>query len=289
MSDLAEARSAFAERLREAAPLKSPALVEAFARVPRESFVDPGPWLVLRDELGYRSTPDANPIHLYENVAVAIDARRLLNNGAPGFLGRLIDWLEVHERFHVVHIGCATGYYSAVLAELVGPQGRVTALELDPGLCERARKALRRYKQVEVLHADGTEYEPGPADAILVNAGVTHPRPQWLDALNPGGRLVAPLTATRPTSRIRRILGTHAGRVLHVARVPAGYAAHFSEPCGIHPLVGGRDPGLQARLREAYERRDLDTVRSLRRDPHDREAECWLHAEDVCLSRREVR
>ena len=36
-------------------------------------------------------------------------------------------------------------------------------------------------------------------DAVLINAGVTHPLDVWLDALAPGGRLVLPITATAPS------------------------------------------------------------------------------------------
>jgi protein-L-isoaspartate(D-aspartate) O-methyltransferase len=31
-------------------------------------------------------------------------------------------------------------------------------------------------------------------DIIMINAGATHPAPQWLDVLRPGSRLLLPLT-----------------------------------------------------------------------------------------------
>jgi protein-L-isoaspartate(D-aspartate) O-methyltransferase len=54
-------------------------------------------------------------------VLVAIDEKRLLNNGQPSFLAILIEALALQEGDHVVHVGCGTGYYSAILAEFVGP------------------------------------------------------------------------------------------------------------------------------------------------------------------------
>jgi protein-L-isoaspartate(D-aspartate) O-methyltransferase len=54
-------------------------------------------------------------------VLVAIDEKRLLNNGPPSFLAILIEALALQEGDHVVHVGCGTGYYSAILAEFVGP------------------------------------------------------------------------------------------------------------------------------------------------------------------------
>jgi protein-L-isoaspartate(D-aspartate) O-methyltransferase len=43
---------------------------------------------------------------------------------------------------HVVHVGAGTGYYSAILAEMVGRTGRVTAIEIDPLLAARAKENL---------------------------------------------------------------------------------------------------------------------------------------------------
>ena len=46
MSELDEIRHYYAEELRAVANLQSEALVRAFAKVPREHFLGPGPWQV---------------------------------------------------------------------------------------------------------------------------------------------------------------------------------------------------------------------------------------------------
>jgi protein-L-isoaspartate(D-aspartate) O-methyltransferase len=287
MTELAATRRAFAERLAAEREIRSPRVAAAFAAVPREEFLVPGPWLLLADEAGYRSTPDADPRRLYDDVAVAIDAARVLNNGAPGFLARVFDALALSEGETVAHVGCAVGYYSAILAEIVGARGRVIAVELDPELCERARKNLRPWPQVEVRHGDGTREPREPVDVVFVHGGVTHPQPRWLAAVGPGGRLAMPLTAVRPPSRIRRVVRDHAGRILILERRARGVAARFDEICGMSALLGGRDPALQERLRRAYAGGDAATVRSLRSEPHAPDASCWLHRDAGCLSRRE--
>jgi protein-L-isoaspartate(D-aspartate) O-methyltransferase len=80
-------RRAFAQGLREAAHLKSDLLVNAFAKVPRERYLGPGPWniLVVGDDgkLGYRLTENSNAERTYCNVAIAIDSARRLHNGQP--------------------------------------------------------------------------------------------------------------------------------------------------------------------------------------------------------------
>src|SRR5262245_43580700 len=80
-------RQFYAEELRAVANLQSEAVVRAFAKVPREHFLGPGPWRVFSP--GSQSdwtTKDADPTHLYHNLLVVIDEERHLNNGHPGFL-----------------------------------------------------------------------------------------------------------------------------------------------------------------------------------------------------------
>ncbi|MGZ3459389.1 MAG: protein-L-isoaspartate O-methyltransferase family protein, partial [Archangium sp.] len=196
MNRLETCRRAYAKEVGATAGLEAGPLMEALASVPRERFLGPGPWKVfafLEDGLGYRSTPDADPAHVYHDVVVALDADRLLNNGQPSGLCRWLDALALKPGERAVHVGCGTGYYSAVMAELVGPAGHVLAVEVDEGLAAKARENLSPWPQVSVLCGDGSETR-GERDAIFVNAGATHPLPAWLEALAPGGRLMLPLT-----------------------------------------------------------------------------------------------
>jgi protein-L-isoaspartate(D-aspartate) O-methyltransferase len=278
MSDLDLVRSYYAEELRTVANLQSEAVVRAFAKVPRERFLGPGPWQLLSPGFEYWTTEDADPKHLYHNVLVAIDAERKLNNGHPSFLAFLIEQLELQAGDHVVHVGCGTGYYTAVMAEVVESIGNVTAYEIDAGLAERARENLSYLPQVEVIAGDGGDIDPGPSDAILVNAGATHLRPVWLDALQLGGRLLMPLTVEEEVN------GPQWGRVLKVAHRPHGFVARFVSEVGIFPCSGARDPRFNDKLKEAFKRGDWKSVQSLRREPHQPTDTCWLHSESFCLS-----
>jgi len=64
-------RRAYAEQIASTASLTTPGLKDAFAAVPREVFLPPGPWLVVGEGQQPRQTPDADPRHVYENVSVA--------------------------------------------------------------------------------------------------------------------------------------------------------------------------------------------------------------------------
>ncbi len=281
MADLREVREWYAEEIRYAAAIEQEGIVTAFATVPRESFLGLGPWAIHHVDGRYWQTPNDDPKHVYHNVVVAIDSTRRLNNGQPSWLASAIQTLVVREKDRVAHIGCGTGYYSAILAKIVGQEGHVIAVEVDGALAEHARTNVACFPNIQIVNANGTDCEIGPCDAVLVNAGVSRLSLAWLEALKPGGRLLVPLTMSDDAN------GTIGeGRSLKVTRAPEGYTAAFVNNVGIYHCIGGRDEKSLQQLRAAVQRAGWEPVASLRLDKHIREEECWLHAEDYCLSTR---
>jgi protein-L-isoaspartate(D-aspartate) O-methyltransferase len=277
-------RRIYSEELRISCNLRSALLVEAFASVPRESFLGPGPWWVRGAEASIQGplswpTPDADPRHVYHNVSVAIDPSRNLFNGQPGLLATWLDALQLETGSHVLHVGCATGYYSGVMAHVVGATGRVVAVEIDAALSERARQNLAQYDWVEVRQADGTQAYAETFDSIVINAGATHPLPSWLDALRPGGRLVVPLTFTVA----QMPAGIGKGGALLITRRENDYDVSFLTVVAVYSCEGARDEAMNERLRAAFTRGAF-SVRRLRRDLHEVSTACWLHGESFCLS-----
>src|SRR5262245_17619866 len=136
MLDADTRRWFFAEELEAQANLRSPALVEALASVPRERYLPPGPWLIRSTEFGFgpRMTADDDPRRVCHNVAVAIDPSRELYNGFPTTVASFIDVLDLHPGDRVLHVGCGLGYYTALMARCVGESGRVVAVEIDTDL-----------------------------------------------------------------------------------------------------------------------------------------------------------
>jgi protein-L-isoaspartate(D-aspartate) O-methyltransferase len=217
-------------------------------------------------------------MRLYDpDAVVAIDVSRRLNNGQPSALALWCHLLELRPGDRVLHVGCGLGYYTAILAIVVGGLGRVVAVEVDPGLAARARANLRSFEGVEVIEANGCDYYPGPVDAILVNAGVTHPRAVWLECLRLGGRIILPFTDDDGT-----------GMMLKIKRAENGYVAHWVSSLTIFHCVSGRDPELSRRLRAGFARDGWKAVRSIRQDRHEPATDCWLHSDDFCLSTRTV-
>jgi protein-L-isoaspartate(D-aspartate) O-methyltransferase len=289
VKDLDSARKRYAELIRQTAQLRSQRLVHALSEVPREEYLGPGPWKTMRFTfpLKYQDTPDADPAHIYEDVLVALDASRMLNNGLPSGLARWIDALDLREGDQVVHAGCGTGYYTAIIAHIVGSGGRVVAIEYDPQLAERARASLRHFPHVEVVTGDATSFHPGPVDAIFVNAGATHHCPLWLDSLKPSGRLVFPMVRW-PASAQFGVAAAGWGVMLHIQRLQTGHSAQWMGLCGFFPCFGAIDGEADRRLGEALAQNRLAEVRSMRRAAHEPEPSCLLHGEGYCLSTAEV-
>jgi protein-L-isoaspartate(D-aspartate) O-methyltransferase len=285
MSDLAERRRFYAEDIQLLANLQTAALVEALADVPRERFLPPGPW-TYRAEPDMarvpRVTPDAGPRWLYHNVAIAIDPARQLFNGAPGILGLAIDALALKAGARVLHVGTGPGYYTALMACCAGRGGRVLGVEVDPALAAAARAHLAEWPSVEIVEGDGRDLTGGTFDAILINAGVTHPLAAWLDALAPGGRLVLPLTAGMPA------MGPIGKGLLLLVEKPAdgapGWPVRLLTFVAIYSAVGLRDDARNGALGLAMQKQPFAPIRSLRRDAHEPGPACWLHAPDGCWS-----
>jgi protein-L-isoaspartate(D-aspartate) O-methyltransferase len=276
-------RRCYAEEVRFSASLRSGALAEAFAAVPRENYAGPGPWQIQKSGGGYVSTETADPRELYHDALVAIDPERQLNNGHPSSLAGWIDMLELRPGSRVFHVGCGTGYYTAIMAEVVTPAGRVVAVEIDAGLASRAAANLAHLKHVVVACADGIAWDPGVVDAIFINAGVTHPQSSWLERLSEGGLLLVPITVVRPD-----LSATSAsGKMLLVHRLGSKYQASFVTPVAIYSSPSGRDPDrnrvLARRFSETLTGKRPE-VQSVRVDPHAVDENCWLHIDGACLS-----
>ena len=134
-----------------------------------------------------------DPVALYQDLAFTLDPARGVNNGSPSLHAHWLNAIAPHPGERVCHIGAGTGYYTAILAELVGPQGTVVAVEFDPRLTAAARANLSHCKNAAVVEGDGTTFPDVPADCIYVNFGVERPMTPWLEALPEGGRLIFPL------------------------------------------------------------------------------------------------
>lgn len=268
------ARVRYANAIAKQAGATDARVIAAFASVPREAFVGPGPWKLF--DGAYREAPSSDAHVLYQDVLVALAEDRRINNGQPSLHMKLMGALGVSPGEHVVHVGAGTGYYTGILAELTGRSGVIDAYEIEWDLAAKATANLAPWPQVHVHERSATEGVLPEADVLYVNAAATHPLANWLDALKDGGRLMFPLTGSNGT-----------GFMLLVTRRGDVFAARPICPVGFITCVGGIDEKASAAFSQAIAGGGAGDVRSLRRDDVT-DAETWLAGDGWQLSKRSV-
>ena len=249
------------------------ALRSAFAVVPREHFLGPGPWKIYAGP-GYVETPSSHVAFVYQDVVIALSPAKGLNNGQPSLHARCLGALGPCGGQDALHIGAGTGYYTALLAELVGPTGRVQALELDRRLAEAARNNLSGRPNVHVRSRSGVIGPLPMQDIIYVSAAATAPLRVWIDALRPRGRLIFPLTP-----------GDGHGAMLRVTRTQDGLAAEFLCTAQFVPCIGAQNSLERQRLRRAFAAGGAHDVRQLYFDRRP-DATAWMAGKGWWLSNR---
>jgi protein-L-isoaspartate(D-aspartate) O-methyltransferase len=216
----AEIRNAMTDKLLADGMVTSPIVDRAFRTVPRHLFVAEGTSL----EAAYHTDDSVVVKHDSDGVIIS-------STSAPFIQARMIEQAGLGPGMSVLEIGSG-GYNSALLAEVVGRDGRVVSVDIDPEVTHRARALLDAGgygSRVTVVQADAEDKVPGlgdPVDAILVTAGAWDLTPAWLAQLSEHGTLVVPL---RMNGIIRSIGFRRAGD--HLVSTSA-------EVCGFVPMQG---------------------------------------------------
>jgi protein-L-isoaspartate(D-aspartate) O-methyltransferase len=173
-SELAIVRRAFSRQMMALANVWDERVGQALATIRREDFLGSEPWQIV-GRPPRPPMPQNDPACIYQDVVIALQPGRGVNNGSPSLHTRMLHDLAVEPGQHVAHIGAGAGYYTAMLAELTGPTGRVTAFEYDETLAERAKSNLAAWRNVTIVAADGASAPTEPVDRIYVNFAVAAP------------------------------------------------------------------------------------------------------------------
>lgn len=157
----AELRSAMAAKLRADGMITTLAVEAAFRKVPRERFV-PG-------DIPLEATYNAD-----DSVVTKTDEHGVAVSSvsAPFIQARMIEQAELQAGMNVLEIGSG-GYNAALIAEVVGPEGQVVSVDIDPDVTHRAAALLDENgygSRVRVVLADAEHGVPGDAlfNAIIV-------------------------------------------------------------------------------------------------------------------------
>jgi len=282
--ELKVVRRAYAKQITAALEVDDRRVEAAFAEVPREDFLGPGPWPVFRMRKAYVPTPTADPVYLYTDDIVGIDPERHINNGQPSIHAFMLSHAAPRAGEHVVHVGAGAGYYSAIMATLVENSGNVTAIEFEPDLAARAGVNLAPYQNVSMIQGDGSSVDFDAADVIYVNAGATRPAAIWLDRLRNGGRLILPLTTDLGFTSSTWSNMHRRGAVFLVTRRANEYHACWISPVAIFPCKGMRDEESEKALAQAFESGDPRKVTRLYRGDDMPTGKSWVSGPGWCLA-----
>ncbi|MBX5453858.1 MAG: methyltransferase domain-containing protein [Acidobacteriia bacterium] len=280
MPNLGVVRLAYARQIMAAANVADPALAKAIAAVPREKFLpEDEPWTIARPMGEAHRLPENDPVFIYQDVEVGLRPERGLFNGSPTLHAALLHALSPQPGDHILHIGAGTGYYTAILAELVGASGRVTAIERDPELAAAAQKCLAPWANVTVVCGDGADWPHEDVSRIYVNCTVLYPAPRWLDRLSEGGRLVFPFGYSKAGGPGAARRAERAG-VLLVERRTGGFAARFLGMAHFDCAEGvlAEDEATRLALLRAFTRGGVEHIGSLLLSPAPDTPRLWLYA-----------
>ena len=178
MSELDAARKNMVEAYVMTSGVTDDRILAAMNRVPREQFVPEAKRSIayLGDDLCVKEASDGEP------------GRFLMD---PRVLGKLMELASLSSSDLVLDIGPATGYSTALLADLTDT---VVAIECGSDLAEKASAPLLDLSVDNAAVIEGSLPEgntkQGPFDVIFLNGSVPFVPSELLDQLKEGGRLV---------------------------------------------------------------------------------------------------
>jgi len=162
--------------------LKTPRIIEAFRKIKRADFMSD-------DIKNLSELNEALPIGHGQTIS------------QPSTVAFMLEQLQPKTGQKILDIGSGSGWTSALLAHIVGGQGKIIAVEIIPELKEFGEKNTAKYNFAEkgivkFICADANKgyKKEAPYDRILASAAVQEKIPQaWKEQLKVNGRIVTPI------------------------------------------------------------------------------------------------
>ena len=177
--DLRREREAKIGELERRGLLRSERLRMAMLTVRREDFI-----------------PSRYRDHAYEEIPLPLPGERATIS-CPHSYPLFYEPLDLGEGHRFLEVGVGSGYGTALAREVVGPEGRVVAIDIDATTLDFARENLERagYTDVVLVHGDGGFGYPehAPFDRICVTAACPDVPPPLIEQLAVRGRLIVPV------------------------------------------------------------------------------------------------
>lgn len=167
--------------------LKTPRIIKAFRAIKRLDFL---PGYLVQGNTNLESLADLNE-------ALPIGHGQTISQ--PAVVAFMLELLDPRPGNNILDIGSGSGWTSALLAQIVGDKGRITAVERIPEIYDFGKANIDKYGYVkngivQTVCADGSLglAANAPYDRILASAAANEIPPPWLQQLTAGGIMVAP-------------------------------------------------------------------------------------------------
>ena len=161
--------------------LKTPSIIEAFQNIDRKNFA-----------------PREFVEEAYGNYPLSIGFGQTISQ--PLTVAFMLELLEPKASEKILDIGAGSGWQTALLAQIVGEQGKIIGIERILELRLMAEQNVSKYNFIEkgvakVLMLDGSKgyADDMPYDKIIAAAAASEIPQAWKEQLKIGGRIVAPI------------------------------------------------------------------------------------------------
>jgi protein-L-isoaspartate(D-aspartate) O-methyltransferase len=217
--ELACLRERLAARVLAANRIGSERVAAALRAVPRHLFL-----------------PERSPEEAYRDAAIVTkrdtDGYPISSSSQPAIMAIMLDQLGLAPGQRVLEIGAGTGYNAALISHIVGEEGQVTSIDIDPELVGLAREHLASAGSgaVTVVCSDGAMGYPerAPYDRVIATVGVADLAPAWLEQAAPQARIVVPLD----------VRGTQLSVAFERASPIGPWTSRSLAPCGFMRMRG---------------------------------------------------
>lgn len=168
-------------------------IIHAFYNVRREDFV----------QENFKSMA-------YEDIALPLTNDQTISQ--PSTIALALSLLKLKENHKVLEIGSGCGYTLALIAEIIGEQGKAYGVEVVKELADFSVKKLKEYPNVKIYNQNGKEkIEEAPFNRILISAALSEIPHEILEQLADNGIIVAPLGSgfLQTLTAIRKVAGKY--------------------------------------------------------------------------------
>ncbi|MFD8780981.1 methyltransferase, FxLD system [Kitasatospora sp. NPDC059599] len=187
-----ELRNSLTDRLLEQGAIRTDTVEAAFRTVPRECFLPGFPL-----EAAYADNPTYTKA---DSSGTQISAA-----SQPAIVALMLEQLDLQPGERIFEAGAGTGVNAAYMGRIVGPDGHVTAVDVDDDLVEGARKHLADVgiTNIDVVLGDGALGHPdaAPFDRVIATVSTSEMPTAWLQQVKLTGRIVLPLCLRGTASR----------------------------------------------------------------------------------------